>query len=575
MPMKISDKQISTSYNQLEASKKKIDDTAVLDLLAGAGDSSSKTKDKVLAELSKPGMTRDQQVALVQKGMSKTEKADLQKILKDGTVPMTASARNFIEAVVGQSAPSGNPLKLSLTGDQKNGLAGLAGPGVSIEAINLTTAPGGRLFVEDTVVIGKTDQSGKFTGKLPDIQEGDVIRLRARGADGSVGEWVTVKASGISSSDTRNAVLAIFRIGLSDAGGGKINVANINESRPVSEPGAKVQFTNTRTGEKIVATVNDVGQLPKDLKLSGKAGDTFSVAVSDGKSNTSFSTAVGTVTVPGSQSSGGQGVNLPDPAMHKDELDAGGKPRFSTKRFSGPLFKDGASFADVQQGQLGDCYFPSAMAALAQANPKAIQDMIKQNPDGTYTVTFKEYDWRSSKYKDVPVTVDGDLYVRAFGGPLYGATLGADKGEKTMEMWFPIMEKAYAQWKGSYNEIGNGGMSSDVFEACLGKSGVSKSISSTADATLWKNIKDAVDNHKPASAGTYGEDRESLYTNSGVYADHSYSILGYSEKNGVQYVRMRNPWGESEPSGDGKNDGVFDLTLADFKKYYQTFMSVQ
>jgi hypothetical protein len=201
--------------------------------------------------------------------------------------------------------------------------------------------------------------------------------------------------------------------------------------------------------------------------------------------------------------------------------------------------------------------------------------MIVKNSDGSYTVTFKEYDWRTSKYKDVPVKVDGDLYVRAWGGPLYGATLGSDKGEKTMELWFPLIEKAYAQWKGSYDAIGNGGMSSDVFEACLGKSGYSRSISSTRDDALWTEIKNAVDQKRPASAGTYGEDRESLYTNSGVYADHSYSILGYSEKNGTKYVKIRNPWGESEPSGNGANDGIFEMSLADFKKYYQTFMTVE
>ena len=37
-----------------------------------------------------------------------------------------------------------------------------------------------------------------------------------------------------------------------------------------------------------------------------------------------------------------------------------------------------------------------------------------------------------------------------------------------MEMWFPILEKAYAAYKGSYNEIGSGGLSSDVFEHFVG-----------------------------------------------------------------------------------------------------------
>src|SRR5262249_28273049 len=42
----------------------------------------------------------------------------------------------------------------------------------------------------------------------------------------------------------------------------------------------------------------------------------------------------------------------------------------------------------VKQAFIGNCYFYGAMAALAEANPKALQDLIKDNKDGSYTVTF-------------------------------------------------------------------------------------------------------------------------------------------------------------------------------------------
>jgi len=64
---------------------------------------------------------------------------------------------------------------------------------------------------------------------------------------------------------------------------------------------------------------------------------------------------------------------------------------------------------------------------------------------------------------------------------------------------------------------------------------------------------------------------EHSYANSGVYANHAYSVLGYEVKDGVKYVQVRNPWGESEPfPGDGKNDGIFKLKLDDFTKLYST-----
>ena len=42
-----------------------------------------------------------------------------------------------------------------------------------------------------------------------------------------------------------------------------------------------------------------------------------------------------------------------------------------------------------------------------------------------------------------------------------------------------------------------------------------------------------------------------------------------SEAGGVKYVELRNPWGFSEPAGNGKDDGIFKLPLADFVKYYE------
>ncbi len=575
----IRDRQIKALYAQLEAQRSSnpgltIDDEQVTKLLGAVADSSRLSGSKALAELNKPGITREQQVDLIKKGMTASEKEDLAGILDNGSVPLSASARNFLEAVLDRApVKPGNPLQIVVSGDQKNGISGVAGANVTIEAINLSTAPGARLHTDDTMVIGKTDQFGKFTGKLPEMEQGDVIRMRARDANGNVGEWVEFKAN-VGTRDTRGAVLAAFRLGLADAGNGRISVTNINASRQISEPGAKVQFKNLRTGEKTLVDVDAEGQLPKNLTLNGRAGDQFEIAASDGVNNTGFNVAAATVQVPGDSSKDIR-VDLPDPALHKDELDASGKPKFSTKRYSGPLFKDGVHPTDVAQGQIGNCYMPAAYAAMAQSNPEVLQNMIKDNGDGTYTVTFKEKDWRNNRYRDVEIKVDGDLYVRAWGGPLYGSVTGSDKGQTTMELWYPLVEKAYAQWKGSYNSIGNGGLADDVMEATLGRPGVNRSIKYTNPDQLWGEIKKAVDEKRPTAAGTYGESQSAMYTNSGIYANHAYSILGYEEKDGEKVLIIRNPWGESEPSGNGANDGIFRLKLEEFTRLYQSFMTVQ
>jgi hypothetical protein len=92
-----------------------------------------------------------------------------------------------------------------------------------------------------------------------------------------------------------------------------------------------------------------------------------------------------------------------------------------------------------------------------------------------------------------------------------------------------------------------------------------------ADA-VFDQLKKAFDAGQPVSAGTYGDDQSARYTNTGIYSDHSYSVMGYKVKDGQKYVTLRNPWGESEPAGNGPNDGIFDLPLKDFAHLFQTLM---
>jgi hypothetical protein len=581
MPISISDRRLSTLYKSYESSSQPIGQPQALEILSHLGDSNRWGQVKLADALKAPGMTPEKQIALAKDGITSGEKKDLETILDKGTVKLDAGARAFLEQVLGRTPttptvpttptnPTGLTNGLTITGDQKNGLSGTTKAGATIEAINISAAPAGRMFMDDTMVIGKADAAGAFnaaklTGDMAP-REGDLIRMRARYADGSTSDWVTVKAHGIEAKDTRNAVVALFRIGLSDAGNGTIGISNINGSRQISEPGATIQFTNKRTGESTRLKIDEKGSFPAGTTLKGQPGDSFVVSATDGLNNTDFAQSVGNVTVPGAAP--GNVDLVPDPALHHDELDAAGKPKFNTVRFTGPLFIDGPTSADVQQGQLGDCYFPASMAAIAQANPELITKLIKDNGDGTYTVTFKQKDWATGKSKDVPVKVDGDLYSRSYGGALYGHSSNSTDPKK-MELWFPLVEKAYAQLKGSYDTIGNGGHMSDVFEDVTGSSASYLNVNSSPDRA-WNQIVASVDAHKPVGAGTYGESEEARYTNSGVYADHAYSILGYEKSGTDRFVILRNPWGESEPAGNGANDGVFKLKLQDFTKLYQS-----
>ncbi|MFZ5468367.1 MAG: C2 family cysteine protease [Myxococcota bacterium] len=573
MPSRIRDSQIRSFTSDLRNSPSpKIDDTNVLRLLAAVGDGVRWNGTRLLSELTRGGISRQEQLDLAKRGLSANERMDIADLLDQSSLEMTPGAKNFLEALVGRAPLQSSFGALTITGDQRDGIFGTAKPGDKIEAINLSSAPSGRLHLADTMEIGRADQHGKFSGNLPDLKEGDIVRLRTRSTDGSTSDWVTIKAKGLAAVDGRNAEVNLERIDLAATGDGKVSVTH-NTARPLSEPGARLRFTNTRTGAHQDVQVNENGSIPAGLQLDGKAGDSFLVAATDGTNNVTFATAAGTLRVPGGDTGPG-GVDLPDPKPLKDDQSPDGASRYKLTRFTGPLFKDNPSSADVRQGAIGDCYFPAAMAAVAHMKPEVIRELIKDNGDGTYTVTFKPHSFYGPS-EPVEIKVDGDLYARSWGGPVYGSSLGGSTDADKMELWFPLVEKAYAQMKGGYEAIGNGGMSGSVMATVLGEDYRYESIGPHNKESLWERIKAAEQSRYPMTAGTYGKDEAERYTNTGVYANHAYSVLGVEEENGVKYVKLRNPWGQSEPGWDGNNDGYFRLELDKFAQLYSNFAVVE
>ncbi len=572
-PIGIRDNQLRVFTDSLRAAnptQPKITDAHVVDVLSAVGDRSSATAAKVKTELSRPGITRKEQFDIANRGISASEKQDLVKLLDTSGFQMDPGAKNFLEALVGRAPLQDTlqPLGLQITGNQATGISGIAKPGEVIEAINLSTAPSGRLHLTDTMELGKADASGKFTGVVPDMKEGDLIRLRTRAADGSVGDWMTIQAKGLG-TDTRNAAANLERMDLAVTPDG-ISVTH-NTDRPISEPGAKIRFTNERTGEKTDVIATDLGSVPAGLKLKGQAGDAFKVSVTDGRNNADLSASVGTLRVPGGNTGPG-GANIKDPDALAKDMNADGTSKNTLTRFTGPLFIDGVKPDDVRQGAIGDCYFPAAMAAVASMQPEAIQNAIKDNGDGTYTVKFYQ---DGNKNRPVEIKVDGDLYARSYGGPVYGSSLGGSTEPTKMEMWFPLMEKAYAQWKGSYETIGAGGVAGKVMSEVLGKQYDYNNVGSYNQDAIFDQITRGATNKQPMAAGTYGSDQAAKYTNTGVYANHAYSVLGTETEAGVKYVKLRNPWGQSEHGSDGKNDGFFRMELGKFAELYRAVHVVE
>ncbi len=54
----------------------------------------------------------------------------------------------------------------------------------------------------------------------------------------------------------------------------------------------------------------------------------------------------------------------------------------------------------------------------------------------------------------------------------------------------------------------------------------------------------------------------------GFMAHHAYSVWGTEVSGGKKYVQLRNPWGDSEPKNNGRDDGIFKMELSEFMKMY-------
>ena len=597
----ISDRSIRAAYKKLEASVTGGNKASLADLtslLAKVADRAGLTMTGAETQLTQAVSTQEK-MSIVKEGMSDKEKKDLEAILDRGDVPLADDAKKFLEQLVGRTPvnPTNGPVNITdmkIVGG-KVVIAGTAKANVTVEALNLSLIPTMRLHDDDTFVLGKTDASGKLSGSVSDLKGGDWLRIRTRDAQGNVSDWMVVRADQIG-ADTRGAEVALQRVELSDGGNGKVNVANNNNSRPISEPNAQLEFKNERTGVKTVITLDDTGRFPGVPKLDGKPGDRFTVSASDGRVNKSFTEHVGVLEVPGAGGGGtGGDVAIEDPKPHKDDRKPDGSARYDLKHYTGPLFVDGADYQDVVQGNLGDCYTPAAASALAFVRPDLIPQIIRVatpadralvNADRAkrheaplpangkfYVVEFqRDRDGNSGKHLEA---VDADLYTRSWGGPLYGTGANSTEADK-MELWFPLFEKAWAQLNGDYNDIGNGGSSADIFEAVMGRPALDQDFSTSSKDRCFQIIKDKLAKKLPVCLGTKDDKgNEALFANTGVYGDHTYTVLDAYEKNGVKYVKVRNPWGESEPAGNGKNDGIFDLKLDDMPKWYSVLWSVE
>ena len=203
---------------------------------------------------------------------------------------------------------------------------------------------------------------------------------------------------------------------------------------------------------------------------------------------------------------------------------------------------------DISQGALGDCYLVASLAAIALQRPDLIQQMVRDNGDGTYTVTFYQRKRvlgiiETSEFEAVNITVSAEDL---------GKGISPQEGDQG-ELWGAIVEKAYAEWKGGYKEIGEGGY---PWEALEELTGVPSKTYSPQDLTIT-DLAQALEEDQAVAVATKHDwdavlfdipditDSHPLYKNNELVSDHAYYVSRVDEENGLVY--LRNPWGWEHP----------------------------
>jgi hypothetical protein len=252
-----------------------------------------------------------------------------------------------------------------------------------------------------------------------------------------------------------------------------------------------------------------------------------------------FTTTVGAT---GYVSTALDGANLIDPA--------GGVS--TTRLTSSSLWGTGPVQEDINQGQVGDCFFLSALQSLSRLQTDKLREMAADLGDGSYAVQFTRNG--VTEY----VRVDGDLPTNSWGG------LNYNRPGASGDQWASIMEKAYALFRtgqNSYASLDTGWTVPVYWD--LGFSNATTFGLPADQNAFYTTVNTALSQKRAVDVGT-------LSTISGgapLATRHVYSVLGVSrDASGTVWVTLRNPWGFDGYNWDANSwDGILTINYAMLK----------
>ena len=279
-----------------------------------------------------------------------------------------------------------------------------------------------------------------------------------------------------------------------------------------------------------------------------------------------------------------------DPKAYKDNMEE--VKKFQNLTFARPnevfgnqykLFSGKIEASDIIQGQLGDCYFLTALSNLSKY-PGLILKIFrtdKVNKDGYYELLLR--------IDGKPTILIIDDYIPVYKNnkqPCFAKPHGN-------ELWVILLEKAWAKINGGYiNTIS--GMVHEPFEVLTGFSSRVYSLNNLTDNLqneIIEEMKNAEQSNCFISCATKNDPEIQKL---GLVDGHAYSILGINVietiyKDKYTLLRLRNPWSYKEWIGEWSddsiywdeknksqvdykksNDGIFYMSYIDFFKYFSS-----
>jgi len=249
-------------------------------------------------------------------------------------------------------------------------------------------------------------------------------------------------------------------------------------------------------------------------------------------------------------------LSLPKGLAIEDEH-AGLRPPLYVK---GPQDANEVDMNDVDQEGIGNCWMMGPLAELAKKDPDAIKRMIKDNGDGTYTVTFKEripVPGSADIVIDRPITVSGDLFqdvqLLPYLDPISPHGAPGDKNARGQgEIWPLIIEKAYAQYKGNYSNYFFGGNPVEMMEALTGQKATryNSNGSPRNGGITFEELKNQFEAGRNVVFSTGKIDKPMLDFEKPykLIDHHCYAVQRvYVDEKGRKMVQLYNPHGKNQP----------------------------